>query len=568
MTTHTRIRPFMAGSILSNSPTSGGAEVRQRTISTLRPLLLLTVPIALLTFAIALFGGAALAQTGRTGAAEGESDLVRLPQAQPPLDQIGPNGWGRNIRQIAVNDLNRRGMNAGLALTRSGCAYVGSRRGEQGALVLDITNPRRPTVIQEFTFFLGSSTREVRTVDDLDLLIVMQFKQPSSSAGPNILEFFDISDCRNPVLRTTLTFGAFRLHEFFVWRDPADTSRILVYVSRAPYMNVIDATNILSTPGTFPFTDFEIATFDLSDDIGGFDGNPGARLHSMSVSDDGTRAYMSDSNKGYYTVDSTPLAAAGTAAACNPDHQGVDPCLRKLNPDLLATLDPSPPDNPARLLPNTDSGGHHSLVKVPGVRATIPDQSSGAGATLVFAIAADEIGGPDACPWSWSRVLNITEDPVPAESNHAQVATLMYPENEVENCLESNRKVNLGTALQGGRFRGHNPTVLQNLVVQANYASGLRIWDISNPYIPFEVGAFFPKPVPAPNTSGDSNQISIWSYPVILDGLIYVVGINEGLLVLDYRGPRHEEIDAVNGPCEGNSSPIVSIGSLTGNCIE
>ncbi len=291
----------------------------------------------------------------------------------------------------------------------------------------------------------------------------------------------------------------------------------------------------------------------------------------MSVSDDGTRVYMADSQAGFYTLDSTALA---TDPDCNPDHEAANnPCLKKLNPDPLATLDPSPPDNPSRLLEEVtivsgDRGGHHSFVRVPGVRAAIPDESSGAGATLVFAIAADEIGGPDACPWSWTRVLNITEDPVPEESTPAQIATLMYPENVVENCPESNQKVNLGNALQGGRFRGHNPTVLKNLVVQTNYASGLRIWDISNPYTPFEVGVFFPEPVPAPNTSGDSNQISVWSYPIILDGLIYVVGINEGLLVLRYKGPRREEIEAIVGPCEGNSSPVETIGALTGRCFE
>ncbi len=257
---------------------------------------------------------------------------------------------------------------------------------------------------------------------------------------------------------------------------------------------------------------------------------------------------------------------------CNPNHIPVaSACLKKLNPDPSATLDPSPPDNPARLLPNTDSGGHHSMVRVPGVRPGVPAESSGGPSPgQVFAIAADEIGGPDACPWSWTRVLNITEDPDPEKSTPAQIATMMYPENRVENCPVSNQKVHLGTPLEGGRFRGHNPTVLKNLVVQANYASGLRIWDISNPYTPFEVGSFFPQPVTDTTfvIQSDKNQISIWSYPIIMDGLIYVVGINEGLLVLEYRGPRHQEIDAIVGPCEGNSSPVESIGDLPGRCFD
>ena len=53
-----------------------------------------------------------------------------------------------------------------------------------------------------------------------------------------------------------------------------------------------------------------------------------------------------------------------------------------------------------------------------------------------------------------------------------------------------------------------------------------------------------------------------------MDGLIYVVGINEGLFILKYEGPGHEAIDGIRGPCEGNSGPVESIGQLTGNCYE
>ncbi|MBI4391265.1 MAG: hypothetical protein HY575_05220 [candidate division NC10 bacterium] len=262
-------------------------------------------------------------------------------------------------------------------------------------------------------------------------------------------------------------------------------------MSLAPYLNVIDATNILALGGMHPHTVREVATFNLND----FVGAPPASLHSMSVSDDGTRVYMADSRVGFYLVDSTPLA---TGAACDKSHVGANPCLRKVNPDPAAVLDPSPPD----------AGGHHSMVKVPGARP----------GGQVFAIGSDEVGGPTRCPWSWSRILDIT-----SEMNPIQIATFLLPENLVGNCPRSNQKVNLGTPLEGGRFRAHNPTALKNLVVHSWYAGGLRIYDISNPYIPVEVGVFFPEAVT--NTTfvsdDDENQVSLWSYPVIKDGLIY-----------------------------------------------
>ena len=53
-----------------------------------------------------------------------------------------------------------------------------------------------------------------------------------------------------------------------------------------------------------------------------------------------------------------------------------------------------------------------------------------------------------------------------------------------------------------------------------------------------------------------------------MDGLIYVTGVNEGLLVLEYTGPGRDEIDAIKGPCESNFSPVESIGQLTGRCFD
>ena len=84
---------------------------------------------------------------------------------------------------------------------------------------------------------------------------------------------------------------------------------------------------------------------------------------------------------------------------------------------------------------------------------------------------------------------------------------------------------------------------------------------------------FFPEPANTtflftPFGVNIGNGITVWSYPVIMDGLIYVTGINEGLLVLQYTGLGHEEIDGIKGPCEGNSSPIESIGQLTGRCFD
>ena len=455
------------------------------------------------------------------------------PREQPPLDEIGAEGWGRNIELIAHNDLGGRGMNSAVALTRSGCAYVGSRNGEQGILVLDISNPRDPTVVTQFGLRESSTSRELRTVEDLDLLIVQHYAL--KEGADNVLDFFDISQCRQPVHIAEYRFRELRPHEFFVWRDPNNPSRLLLYVSRAPYLNVIDASDV-RTEGPV-----EVASFHLR----GISGHPNANLHSMSVSDDGTRVYMADLDAGFYVMDSTPLARNLT---CDSDYLDPNPCLMKLNSDPRATLIP-------------DGDNYHSIVLVPGVRED----------AQVYAITGEEIGRPSNCPWGWARVLNVTEGPQPRRSTPAEVATFRVPENLLKNCTESYAKtLNLRATQPSGRFTSHNPTVLRNLVLQTWYAGGLRIYDISKPSQPVEVGVFFPRPVEDTEfvSRDDQNQVSLWSYPVIMDGLIYVTGINEGLLVLKYDGPGHEEIDGIVGPCAGNASPVESIGQLTGQCFD
>ena len=81
----------------------------------------------------------------------------------------------------------------------------------------------------------------------------------------------------------------------------------------------------------------------------------------------------------------------------------------------------------------------------------------------------------------------------------------------------------------------HNLYVVGDLMYQANYLSGLRILDISNPEEPEEVGYFDTVPF------GDDGAgfAGAWSvYPYFESGLLIVSSIKEGLFVLKKRPPR------------------------------
>jgi len=48
-------------------------------------------------------------------------------------------------------------------------------------------------------------------------------------------------------------------------------------------------------------------------------------------------------------------------------------------------------------------------------------------------------------------------------------------------------------------------------------------------------------------------KVVMWSYPIIRNGLIYVIDVRNGLFILRYTGPHAEEVQQINF-FEGNSN--------------
>jgi hypothetical protein len=49
------------------------------------------------------------------------------------------------------------------------------------------------------------------------------------------------------------------------------------------------------------------------------------------------------------------------------------------------------------------------------------------------------------------------------------------------------------------------------------------------------------------------NKVTMWSYPIIRNGLIYVIDIRNGLYILRYTGSRRQEVADIHF-LEGNSN--------------
>ena len=445
---------------------------------------------------------------------------------------------GASVELIGHHDLLSRGMNSALAVAGD-YVYVGSRtEGEThpnaGVMILDVSDPSNPELVgqigQPYEALYGISSRELRAVPDKNLLIVLNFscstrihdchrdenRFPNNGGvaeGDNF-KFYDISNPAVPRLISTYQFPTFpgsgipaKPHEFFLWRDPNNFDRILLYVSTPggpPSLRVLDISDVANVE--------VIAEWDGRGDAGLTEtpGDDGAYLHSLAVSDDGNFGYMAYEGAGYFAVDTSQVAS------------GVDNAKILLIGSIEDRVDYTPP-HPA---------GNHTAAKVPN-RPLI--------------ITTDEIYPKpllQGCPWGWMRLIDISN---PAEPFIASEYKL--PENEIETCSPDRGP-------EGVAYTSHNPTITENMVIVTWHAGGLQFVDISDETSPQQIIEYLPAPLPRVDTEDPAlggHPIAMWSYPVIQDGLIYVVDIRNGLYILRYEGPYADEVDAYEF-LEGNSN--------------
>jgi hypothetical protein len=261
----------------------------------------------------------------------------------------------------------------------------------------------------------------------------------------------------------------------------------------------------------------------------------------MSVSRDGKRVYMANSDAGYFILDSSRLTAGLT---CTPNTVTVDAnsnkdptlCLRKINPDPRARIDHSPPFG----------GIHHSIYPVPGRNAPntgLPE----------YAVSAGERNGTTTCPWTPGQILELSDEKSPQI-----IAQYMVPENLAENCFVGGP----GDPALLREFSTHQLLIFPNLFFQSWYSAGLRAWDISNPWLPMEVGVFVLRPESqVVERFRNSPDVWTWPFPILHNGLVYMCDENSGLYILKYKGARADEL-----PRRGTFLSNTSFCSLPNGC--
>jgi len=408
---------------------------------------------------------------------------------------------------VGHSDLGAQGMYSAIAVAGD-TVYVGSRNDKKGIAIVDIADPGAPVVVGEigrpFAALPGMSTRELRAVPELDLLIVLNLQCSPELHGcggggeEQNLRLFDIRDRRAPQIlatyRISQTLAGRSPHELFVWRDAARTLVFLAAPDGPPALEVIDVTT--------PRTPMRIAAWDPRDAglmprAGGDD-----ILHSVGVSEDGKTAYLSHQLSGLMLADISQLPAVSLLTP----------------PEAALTW-----DQPIVM-------GPHSAVPIPGRDVLIVTEE----------IYPMPFGG--GCPWGHLRTVDISDPAAPVVIGEYRLA-----QNDPSYCSGPTERVT---------FTAHNVTTTHDLALVTWYAGGLQALDVSEPAAPRQLAEFLPEPlatvaVEDPGLGG--NGVEMWSYPVIKDGLIYVVDVRNGLYVLRNSGRWAGQV-AGESFLEGNSN--------------
>ena len=447
-----------------------------------------------------------------------------------------------NFSVVGRDPLLRRGMNAAPAIYRD-YMYVGSRtdasRGHKrpGVLVVDIANPRQPDVIGQIgspnAANVGETTRELRVWPQQKMLIVMSFTCSSfihdcaDVPVTSTFKFYDIGgkNAANPRLLTTYVPPA-KPHEMFLWVDPKDPDRALLYYSTpttevtGPNIVVADISN--ARDGEVQ----EVATF-----------NPNRRypesvrqvrtvaVHSMALNPQGTRTYISYLGGGFVVADTSDLARD----------------IRRPRIRLV-----TPIKNRVRY----SNPGAHTAVKVPGSPHVLLTEEV-YGDLLDFEDPDTGFVDEEGCPWGWVKIASIRD-----QANPEVVADYRTRQNEPSYCDTAAGQNPRNT--ERTSYAAHNSTVLPRLALVTWHSAGLQAISLADPEDPQQAGVFSPRPIDSvatedPALSKGINKVVMWSYPIIKDGLIYVTDVRNGLYILRYTGPGARSVAGI-GFYEGNSN--------------
>src|SRR5262249_21103681 len=508
----------------------------------------------------------------------------------------GTPGTSSNFLLVGQAPLFNRGMNAALTIFDH-YVYVGNRSDgsnscgdlngsgpvapvlpptnpdgtcthvRPGIQIVDIQDPAKPTVVGEIPASVavpnaagqpvGVTSRELRVWPQKKLLIEMAFRcsrvihacpRGNDTTFPFYLKFFSLEDPVHPQLISTFVPTASRLtgsdglplkikpHEMYLWVDPNNPDRALLWMSfptssvnpDRPNLEILDISNVASGGAPVDIAEGNWNQFfPGAADPANYDFD--LALHSMAPTADGKTTYLAYLRGGMLVLDTSSVVA------------DTDDHFLSLNDKLLTPIANRPTWGAGNQCAGHTAAGcseSHSSIPIPGTN---------------FELNVDEVYGTftDASfgwPWAWVRLIDVADPAHPTIVGEYK----LFQQTGAFRAQEDTATERFTS------FGSHNPTVTRHVDFNAWHSGGLQAIDISEPTTPIQAGWFSPTPLASvaledPALSRGPTKVVMWSYPIIRDGLIYVIDIRNGLFVLRYTGPHQGEIKHIQF-LEGNSN--------------
>ena len=425
----------------------------------------------------------------------------------------------------------------------------------------------------------------------------------------------DIDTCLPVAKSETYVFQG-QSHEFFVWHDPANANRVLVYMAiwtpglpdpenpsvKVPDMVVMAVTDektgeLLPKPKTLatftlqevggpPINEKPDATGLFSDGrfldfselknrsgrAGNFQSQQQNKLHSMSVTNDGERVYVAGTTAGFYVLNSeaiarnTDAALAAGMAGCNQRSTIVS-----VNGILDAAKLPAVAADCVHMVVNDDPGLKAFLASAASDRAKAERYL-----VLMTRSRFDVYPPVNASPTGTHSAVFVPDRPALVKGNAKQRPAYVWLTDENGGCpLNYARMVSVeaeATPIMVGAFAIPDNQLEECLdqantepngqprqrVAQQNHNPTVFRNLVFNTWYGHGLRAIDISVPYMPREVGYAITVPhgiARTYPVFKDGLIYWVDNNTGLHVARYTGPRANELPGPgSGVYEGNAT--------------
>lgn len=401
-------------------------------------------------------------------------------------------------------------------------------------------------------------------------------------------------------------------HEFYLWHDPANVKRIVIYVSMTgggvpdpnqPELTVPDAYALAITDdktGELLQKPQVLASFSLSD-VGGppanekpdptglfsdgrfadfshlagprkepglFSKQQGNALHSLSVSDDGERVYIAGGSAGFYILNAEAVASQGNAALAG----GTAGChQRSTRLAVDGVIDPS------KIADAASDCLHMVVHDDPGLKALLASNASAAAKAQRYLVMTTrsrlDVHPPVNSSTAIHSAVLVPDRPSQARNNTKGRPAYVFLTDENMGCPYGYSRIvgvdQEASPVMVGAFATSSNELEPCLAFPATQPNGQprgkQNFQAHNPTV-FKNLVFLgqmgdgvriidisrphnPREVGHAITPPSANQSGIARGPVVFkDGLMYWHDIGNGLHVGKYTGPRKDELP---GPGSG-----------------